>query len=107
MKLMLGIDGEPSLLVNVNNNFDRNDFDFEVINGYWKGHFYNGYITIKGCPGGDETSLVKREIICDNQDRLRGEYEEVFYNFDNVNYVAPLPKPVPDDFDDYDDDIPF
>lgn len=105
MRLMLGKGNEPGLLVMVNNEFDRNDFDFYVLNGCWDGHFHNGYITVKGAPGGDETSLNKREIICDNQDRLRGDYMDVFENFDNVNYVAPI-KEYPK-FDDLDDDIPF
>jgi len=102
---MLGTKNDPDLLVSVAANFDPCDFDFDVINGRWNGHFHNGYITIKGAPGGDYTSLDKREIICDNWDRLRGDYETVFENFDDENYVAPKAKYVP--MDDLDDDIPF
>jgi hypothetical protein len=43
--------------------------------------------------------------LCDNQDRLRGDYQEVFNNFDNPDYVAPRREVVW--FDATDDDIPF
>ena len=105
MRLMLGIQNIPGWLVSVDANFDPCDFDFEVINGRWEGHFYNGYVTVKGAPSGEFTSLVKKEIICDNQDRLRGDYETVFENFHDENYVAPANKYIP--MDDFDDDIPF
>lgn len=106
MRLMLGNGKNPSLLVSVKNDYDPNDFDFEVINGGWRGHFHNGYTTVCRAPGGAFSSLNKREIICDNQDRLRGEYQTVFEYFSDENYVAPLPKPIPmDEF--FDDDIPF
>ena len=54
------------------------------------------------------SSLEKVEILCDNQDRLRcsiGEYQEVFNNFSDLDYIAIKPKVVK--FDDMDDDIPF
>lgn len=76
-----------------------------VVNGCWEGKFINGYITVKDAPSGSFSSLDKLEILCDNQDRLRGDYDEVFYNFDNPNYVAPKRKEV--SFSDFDDDIPF
>jgi hypothetical protein len=46
------------------------------------------------------------DILSDNQDRLRGDYQEVFDNFHNPDYVAPKPEKVvlPSDWD---DDIAF
>jgi hypothetical protein len=105
MRLMLGTKDRPSLLIELEQEMSPTHFDFWVVNGAWYGVFTNGYITILGCPGGDYTSLEKTEILCDNQDRLRGDYDTVFANFDNVDYVAPVPKRVV--FDDMDDDIPF
>ena len=105
MRLMLGTKDNPSLLVNIEQEKSLTEFDFWVVNGAWRGVFTNGYITILGCPGGNFSSLEKSEIICVNQDRLNGEYETVFANFNNVDYVAPAPKRVV--FDDTDDDIPF
>ena len=111
MRLMLGSKERPSLLVNVEEDYNPEQFDFWVVNGAWKGTYTNGYITVYGCPSGDFSSLDKMEILTDNQDRLRspdwyGEYNEVFANFDNQNYVAPKPKKVeiPAWMD---DDIPF
>jgi hypothetical protein len=108
MRLMLGTKDKPSLLVNVNQEHSPTHFEFWVVNGAWDGTFNNGYITIWDCPSGDFSSLDKIEILTDNQDRLRcgiGEYQEVFNNFSNIHYVAPLNKVVR--FDDMDDDIPF
>ena len=105
MRLMLGTKDNPSLLVNIEQEKSPTEFDFWVVNGAWRGVVTNGYITILGCPGGNVSSLEKSEIICDNQDRLRGEYDTVFANFDNVNYVASEREPVV--FADMDDDIPF
>jgi hypothetical protein len=102
---MLGTKDNPSLLVNLEQEKSPTEFDFWVVNGLWRGVFTNGYITILGSPSGNFSSLEKSEIICDNQDRLRGDYNTVFANFDNVNYVAPVLKRVV--FDDMDDDIPF
>ena len=114
MRLMLGTEGNPSLLVSVNDNYDPTNFDFFVVNGAWNGHFTNGHISInydsaqnmwyEVCGPLPWTSLDIIGILTDNQDRLRGGYQEVFNNFDNPNYVAPAYKYVPDDFD---DDIPF
>jgi len=43
----------------------------------------------------------KVNIICDNQDRLRGDYDAVFANFHDVDWVAP-------DYQNLiDDSIPF
>lgn len=110
MRLMLGTVVRPSLLVNVKQEYSPTHFDFWVVNGNWDGTYYNGHVTVYGCPSGDYSSLDKIEILCDDQDRLRssdwsGGYQEVFNNFDNPGYVAPKPKPVV--FHDMDDDIPF
>jgi hypothetical protein len=104
MKLMIGRDGVPSILVGTYDFVDFNHFKFSVINGCWDGVFTNGYITVTGCPGGDNTILEKMEILCDNQDRLRGDWPDVFDHFDDPSYVGPVPKPLPANWD---DDIPF
>ena len=111
MRLMLGTQGRPSLLVNVQQEIGPAHFDFWVVNGAWEGTYYRGYITVHNCPSGDYSSLDKLEILTDNQDRLRsndwyGEYNEVFANWDNPNYVAPKPQPVKYPAS-WDDDIPF
>ena len=104
MRLMLGYLGKASLLVDVDSNRHPTRFDFDVINGAWSGTFSDGVIIV------DEFSregpIEKFEILCDNQDRLRGDYNEVFSNFDNPDYVAPETKKfmVPSEWD---DDIPF
>jgi hypothetical protein len=105
MRLMLGTKDQPSLLIELEQEMSPTHFNFCVVNGAWHGVFTNGYITILGCPGGDFSSLEKTEILCDNPDRLRGDYNTVFENFDDVDYVAPVPKRAV--FDDIDDDIPF
>lgn len=108
MRLMLGTEGNPSLLVSVADNYDPTNFGFEVINGAWEGHFTNGHISILGGYGYGPlpyTNLDTIEILCRAPDRLRGNYQEVFNNFDNPNYAAPKSKYTQDDFDD--DDIPF
>jgi hypothetical protein len=107
MKLMLGTKERPSLLVNVRQEYSPTHFDFWVINGAWEGTFYNGYVTVHH-PWNPHSSLDKTEILCDNQDRLRcgaREYQDVFDNFHDENYVAPKREPVV--FADMDDDIPF
>ena len=106
MRLMLGSKDNPSLLVDVSEDFDLDIFEFWVVNGAWKGKYIDGWITIYGAPGGDFSSLDRVEILTDDQDRLRGDYNDVFNNFDNVDYVAPKSEPVV--FADMmDDDIPF
>jgi hypothetical protein len=105
MRLMLGTKDSPSLLIELEQEMSPAHFDFWVVNGAWQGVFTNGYITVLDCPSGDFSSLEKTEILCDNPDRLRGDYNTVFANFDNVDYVAPMPKRVV--FDYMDDDIPF
>ena len=109
MRLMLGTKERPSLLVNVKQEHTPTHFDFWVVNGAWEGTYTDGYITIWH-PQNPHSSLERVEILTDNQDRLRssdwdGEYQEVFNNFDNVDYVAPKREPVV--FADMDDDIPF
>lgn len=108
MRLMLGTDGSPSLLVEVGQQKSPIEFNFEVVNGNWEGFFNNGYISVFNCPGGDFTSLEQLQILTDNQDRLRGEYDVVFNNFHDVNYIAPKPlSPLFRYPDLWDDDIPF
>lgn len=110
IRVMLGRDGKPDLLVEAESSeLQTGSFDFEVVNGCWKGHFHpNGMISIFGCPGGawstfDDAPLV---VLTSNQDRLRGYYVDVFDNFDDPNYVAP--QKTTREYDDFlDDDIPF
>lgn len=91
MRLMLGTtQGTPALLVETQSH-DRQHFNFWVVNGDWKGSYNNGFITVY-CPFGDYTSLVKDEILCDNQDRLRGNYQDVFNNFVSVAYAEAVKK---------------
>lgn len=108
MRLMLGTQERPSLLVNVKDDYDPTYFDFEVINGRWDGTYTDGYITVHH-PWEPFSSLDKMEILCDNQDRLRCQgvidYHEVFNNFNNPNYVAPSLKYNIENYED--DDIPF
>ena len=110
MRLMLGTQERPSLLVNVKDDYDPAHFDFRVVNGAWDGTYTNGYVTVHH-PYNPHSSLDKIEILCDNQDRLRspdnyGEYNDVFANFHNPNWIAPLPKKVEYPAS-WDDDIPF
>lgn len=106
MRLMLGTKERPSLLVDIEQEYSPTHFEFWVINGAWEGTFYNGHVTVYGCPSGDYSSLDKVEVLTDNQDRLRGDYQDVFDNFSNPSYVATKPEKVvlPADWD---DDIPF
>jgi hypothetical protein len=102
---MLGTKERPSLLVEVEQEKSPTEFDFYVVNGAWDGTFYNGYVTVWH-PNQPWTDLDKVEILSDNQDRLRGNYREVFWNFHDPDYVAPKPKQVELPAD-WDDDIPF
>ena len=104
MRLMLGTKNEPSLLIDIQQEYSSTHFDFWVVNGAWQGTFYIGYITIHH-PHYPWSNLDKMEILCDNQDRLRGNYQDVFEHFHDVNYVAPKKKVVRTTWDD--DDIPF
>ena len=110
MRLMLGTKERPSLLVTVKQEYSPSHFDFWVVNGNWDGTFYNGYVTVHH-PYNPHSSLDKVEILCNNQDRLRssdwsGGYQEVFNNFDNLNYIAPKPEKIVYPAS-WDDDIPF
>ncbi len=109
MRLMLGTKDNPSLLVNIEQEKSPTEFDFWVVNGAWKGTYTNGHVTVWH-PDYPWSDLEKTEILCDNQDRLRSvphyEYQEVFDNFHDENYVAPKPKPVEYPAS-WDDDIPF
>lgn len=105
MRLMLGTKEDPSLLIDIEQEYSPTHFEFWVINGSWKGTYTNGYVTVWH-PWNPHSSLDKVEILTDNQDRLRGDYQEVFDNFNNHTYVAPKPKKVPLP-DNWDDDIPF
>lgn len=104
MRLMLGTTDQPSLLVDIEQEKSPVEFDFWVVNGAWPGTFTNGHVTVWH-PDRPWTKLDKTEILCNNQDRLRGHYQAVFDNFDNPDYVAPQRKAVR--FNDMDDDIPF
>lgn len=101
------VNGEPSLLVDVDDNYDPKDFTFWVINGAWRGKFVNGNMSVNDKYDSVCTFCRGMTISCDNQDRLRGDYQEVFNNFDNVDYVAPKPEYKKTGSDDYDDDIAF
>lgn len=101
MKIMLGNENEPSLLVEVIDSKvnEAGNFDFMVINGGWKGSYNNGHITVWNPPSGSYSSLDITEILTDNQVRLCGDYHEVFNNFKNPNYApAKLEKII--DFND-------
>lgn len=114
MRLMLGKDNEPELLVFTTKEHSPGlgHFDFTVINGAWDGTFNHGKITIYH-PYEPFSTLDKMEILSDNQERLAGrvyEYQHVFDNWDNPDYVVPehlRPRPVSEVFPDLDDDIPF
>lgn len=105
MRLMLGTSDRPSLLVDLEQEKSPAEFDFWVVNGDWCGTFTNGYITVWDCPTGDFSSLEKTEVLADNQDRLRGDYQTVFDNFCNPDYVAPKREKVESFWGD--DDIAF
>lgn len=109
MRMMLGTNNIPSLLIGIDEeNFaGRSNFTFCVINGSWDGSFINGKIAKIDYENDTLTPMGEMEIICENQDRLRGDLEDVFLNFNNPNYVAPKPnfeRPVSWG---YDDNIPF
>lgn len=105
MRLMLGTKDDPSLLVDVDQEHSPTHFEFWVVNGRWRGTYTNGHITVWDPPTGSWSSLEIDEILTDNQDRLRGDYQTVFDNFRNPDYVAPKREVVR--FDNMDDDIPF
>jgi len=95
MRLMLGFrnNGHEGLylLVSVDDTYDPLDFKFFVVNGNWPGRFVNGDITIDGGMPNSGAVSTGVSILCDNQDRLRGAFADVFanYNYSNVDYIAP------------------
>lgn len=106
MRYMLGVNGEPSLLVEVIVQTNIG-FKFSVINGGWDGYFeYNdarfGDVLVEYT----KTTVEGVEILTANQDRLRGDYQDVFENFDDESYIAPVVVFNPQE-DEYDDDIAF
>ena len=107
MRVMLGRNGEPWLLVKVDSTSDMNEFDFWVINGAWHGVFTFGTITVLGGSEGDFVMDEKLEILLSDSPRLRGDYQDVFDNGDNVEYNGPEEKSIKELFPDLDDDIPF
>lgn len=105
MRLMLGTKEQPSLLVDVEQEHSPSHFEFWVINGAWAGTFHNGHVTV-WYPDRPWTELNTTEILSDNPNRLRGEYQTVFDNWHNPNWVAPVCETatLPPEWD---DDIPF
>lgn len=100
---MLGTKDKPSLLVETEGPI-MGAFDFWVVNGAWEGSYTNGHVTV-WYSGGPWTELDKVEILCDNQDRLRGQYQMVFDNFHDENWISPRAAFVAPA--DWDDDIAF
>lgn len=105
MRLMLGTKERPSLLVDIEQEHSPTHFEFWVVNGAWNGTFYNGHVTVWH-PDHPWTDLDFTEILSDNQDRLRGDYQTVFDTFRDPNYIASVPKKVELPAE-WEDDIPF
>ena len=89
MRLMLGLNKKPHLLVSVKDFKDLNSFSFWVINGAWEGQFLNGKVSILKAPLGAYTSLEKYDVLTTDEKRLAGPYNIVFDNFSNENFVSP------------------
>jgi hypothetical protein len=104
MRIMLGPDDTPSLLVNVEQEYAPDHFEFWVVNGAWPGTFYQGKITVWH-PDSPWTDLVNLSVLSQDQDRLRGDYQLVFDNWSDPNWSAP--KPQQQEYPDWDDDIAF
>lgn len=113
MRLMLGTNNQPSLLVSVerwpqHHQINQLDFwpdlhfDFWVINGAWNGSYSNSRVLVEHTQKWLDDEF---QILCDDQSRLGGDYQDVFRNFHDVNYRSPEPKPV--DHSIFDDAIPF
>lgn len=103
MRLMLGTKDKPSLLVETEDPI-MGTFDFWVVNGAWQGSYINGHVTV-WYPDAPWTELDKVEILCDNQDRLHGHYQEVFDNFHDETWISPSAAVVSSA--DWHDDIAF
>jgi len=104
MRMMLGTNDNPSLLVNVEQEYAHDHFEFWVVNGAWAGTFYQGKITVWH-PDSPWTDLVNLSVLSQDQDRLRGDYQPVFNNWSNPNWRAPKHQPV--EHLAWDNDIPF
>ncbi len=109
-RLMLGTSyNDPSLLVEVQET-GNGSFKFWVVNGAWEGEFIYHEPMILGCGDVyiDYTKEVIKDVVilCDDQDQLRGGYENVFLHFQDESYVAPRPREV-ELLADWDDDIAF
>ena len=111
MRLMLGRNNTPELLADVDERDTKNwvshrkYFRFWVVNGAWEGAFTDGVVEVF-TPYHKEALLISGvSVLSDNQDRLRGDYQTVFANFDNTDYVAPKSTfEIPASWE---DDIPF
>lgn len=95
-RLMLGFD-EPTLLVEIVSE-EEAGFEFYVVNGDWEGAFRftsknSGIVHVYH----DGNDIHDVKILCYNQSRLRGDYEDVFDNYSKPHYVAPVVK-IPDSF---------
>jgi hypothetical protein len=91
MRLMLGNE-RPELLVEVDGEFKENYFRFWVINGMWTGEFRNGDIIVNVFDHWPEYALVHYKILCRDQNRLDcclADYQTVFDNFHDPNWIAP------------------
>ena len=110
MRAMLGVDGNPTLLVELHGTERiKSVFDFTVLNGGWAGTFDHGNVTVHGERG----HLVENvDVISIDPVRLGSgeswfdDWKEVFENWENLEYVHPVPN---DSLDEevWDDDIPF
>ena len=81
MRLMLGYNKEPYLLVSTSIKETCNKFKFYVINGNWDGLFNNGTITVFR-----DNRIIGHAFGCyvlsDVQNLLQGnDYNEVFLRF--------------------------
>ena len=107
MRYMLGHNyDEPSLLVEVEKVTD-DGFHFWVVNGAWEGKFtYTDVDQGSVYVNRTKETVQNVLILSENQDRLRGAYQDVFYHWEDENYLAPIPKEavLPEDWD---DDIAF
>lgn len=82
---MLGRNNKPELLVEVEHDYDQNDFEFTVINGGWSGRV---------CAGNElDPNNVKYDILSDDQEQLRGRYEVVFGNWSKPKREPKPTKP--------------
>ena len=103
--MMIGVGGKPSLLVFRGKDVEGG-FVIRVVNGGWDGVFVYtssetvGYITM----GKDHPPTGEVHILCTDEKRLRGDYQDVFDNYEDPTYVGPEPIPLPACWD---DDIAF